>query len=171
MPNCLSQQITNRNDGDSLVIAHDRKMANAMLMHKSQTICEGMIDIGCHNVAGHDIGDRSCLWRLVGYDDSPDAIERCGLWCDDVEVLRLHYRYTVKHWRERFAKNRARAASIYDERFCRMWEFYLAAVELEFLHGSHMVFQLLLSTKRDAVPIMRDFMVDSERVAWTKLAG
>jgi hypothetical protein len=53
----------------------------------------------------------------------------------------------------------------------RMWEFYLAAVELEFLDGSHMVFQLLLSTKRDAVPIMRDFMVDSERVAWTKLAG
>jgi cyclopropane-fatty-acyl-phospholipid synthase len=88
-----------------------------------------------------------------------------------MEVLRLHYRYTVKHWRERFAKNRARAASIYDERFCRMWEFYLAAVEPEFLHGSHMVFQLLLSTKRDAVPIMRDFMVDSERVAWTKLAG
>jgi cyclopropane-fatty-acyl-phospholipid synthase len=52
-----------------------------------------------------------------------------------------------------------------------MWEFYLAAVELEFSDGSHMVFQLLPSTKRDAVPIMRDFMVDSERVAWTKLAG
>jgi cyclopropane fatty-acyl-phospholipid synthase-like methyltransferase len=50
------------------------------------------------------------------------AIERCGLWCDDVEMLRRHYRYTVKHWRERFAKNRARAASIYDERLCRMWE-------------------------------------------------
>jgi cyclopropane-fatty-acyl-phospholipid synthase len=95
------------------------------------------------------------------------ATERCGLWCDDMEVLRLHYRYTVKHWRERFAKNRARAAAIYDERFCRMWEFYLAAVELEFLHGSHMVFQLLLSTKRDAVPIRRDFMVDCERAAWT----
>ena len=99
------------------------------------------------------------------------ATERCGLWCDDTEVLRLHYRYTVKHWRERFAKNRARAAAIYDERFCRMWEFYLAAVELEFLHGSHMVFQLLLSTKRDAVPITRDFMVDSERAAWAKMAG
>jgi hypothetical protein len=52
---------------------------------------------------------------------------------------------------------------MHDERFCRMWEFYLAAVELEFLHGSHMVFQMLLSTKRDAVPITRDFMVDSER--------
>src|SRR5436305_840218 len=93
------------------------------------------------------------------------ATERCGLWCDDMEVLRLHYYYTVKHWRERFANNRARAAAIYDERFCRMWEFYLAAVELEFLHGSHMVFQILLSTKRDAVPITRDFMIDFERAA------
>jgi cyclopropane-fatty-acyl-phospholipid synthase len=99
------------------------------------------------------------------------ATERCGLWCDDMEVLRLHYRYTVKHWRERFAKNRARAAAIYDERFSRMWEFYLAAVELEFRHGSHMVFQMLLSTKRDAVPITRDFMVDSERAAWARTAG
>jgi cyclopropane-fatty-acyl-phospholipid synthase len=51
-----------------------------------------------------------------------------------------------------------------------MWEFYLAAVELEFLHGSHMVFQLLLSTKRDAVPITRDFMVDGERAAFAKTA-
>ncbi|MGA7031386.1 MAG: class I SAM-dependent methyltransferase, partial [Pseudolabrys sp.] len=99
------------------------------------------------------------------------ATERCGLWCDDMEVLRLHYRYTVKHWRERFAKNRAQAAAIYDERFCRMWEFYLAAVELEFLHGSHMVFQLLLSTRRDAVPITRDFMIDAERAAFAKTAG
>ena len=86
-------------------------------------------------------------------------------------MLRLHYRYTVKHWRERFAANRAKAVAITDERFCRMWEFYLAAVELEFLHGSHMVFQLLLSTKREAVPITRDFMVDSERAGWAKTAG
>src|SRR5829696_1112028 len=96
------------------------------------------------------------------------ATERAGLWCDDMEVLRLHYHYTVKHWRERFAKNRAKAATIYGERFCRMWEFYLAAVELEFLHGSHMVFQLLLSTQRDAVRTPRDFMVDAERSAWAK---
>jgi len=91
------------------------------------------------------------------------STERCGLWCDDAEVLRLHYYYTVKHWRERFARNRAQAAAICGEKFCRMWEFYLAAVELEFLHGSHMVMQLLLSIKRDAVPITRDFMLDAER--------
>jgi cyclopropane-fatty-acyl-phospholipid synthase len=52
-----------------------------------------------------------------------------------------------------------------------MWEFYLAAVELEFLHGSNMVFQLLLSTRRDAVPITRDFIADAERAAWAKTTG
>jgi len=91
------------------------------------------------------------------------ATERQGLWVADMEVLRLHYYYTLRHWRERFAANRAEAAAIYDERFCRMWEFYLSAAELGFLHGSNMVFQLLLSSKRDAVPITRDFMIDDER--------
>lgn len=86
------------------------------------------------------------------------ATERNGLWVDDAEILRLHYYYTVQHWRKRFEQNREAAKAIYDERFCRMWEFYLGAVELEFLHGSHMVFQILVSTKRDAVPITRDFM-------------
>jgi cyclopropane-fatty-acyl-phospholipid synthase len=93
------------------------------------------------------------------------ATERNGLWVSDIEVLRLHYYHTIRHWRERFARNRERAAHIYDERFCRMWEFYLAAVELEFLHGSHMVFQMLVATTRDAVPIRRDFMIDAERQA------
>ena len=93
------------------------------------------------------------------------ATERNGLWVADIEILRLHYYHTIRHWRERFAQNRERAAQIYDERFCRMWEFYLAAVELEFLHGSHMVFQLLAAKTRDAVPIRRDFMFDAERAA------
>jgi cyclopropane-fatty-acyl-phospholipid synthase len=87
------------------------------------------------------------------------ATERAGLWVADMEVLRLHYYYTIRHWRTRFAAHRDAALALTDERFCRMWEFYLAAVELGFLHGSNMVFQLLLSRKRDAVPIVRDFMV------------
>ncbi len=79
------------------------------------------------------------------------ATERCGLWCDDMEVLRLHDRlHSETLARALRQKSGPGAAAIYDERFCRMWEFYLAAVELEFLHGSHMVFQLLLSVKRDA---------------------
>ncbi len=90
-----------------------------------------------------------------------EATERLGLWVDDMEVLRLHYYYTIKHWRERFAARRNAAAALYDERFCRMWEFYLAAVELGFLHGSTLVFQLLLSRRRDAVPIVRDFMLEA----------
>jgi cyclopropane-fatty-acyl-phospholipid synthase len=93
------------------------------------------------------------------------ATERNMLWVSDIEVLRLHYYHTIRHWRQRFAQNRPRAAQIYDERFCRMWEFYLAAVELEFLHGSHMVFQMLAAKTRDAVPIRRDFMLDAERQA------
>ena len=91
------------------------------------------------------------------------ATERAGLWVADMEVLRLHYAHTLRHWRQRFAANRERAAALYDERFCRMWEYYLAAVEVGFLNGSQMVFQLLLSTRVDAVPILRDFMVDEAR--------
>jgi cyclopropane-fatty-acyl-phospholipid synthase len=91
------------------------------------------------------------------------STERAGLWVADMEVLRLHYAHTLRHWRERFAANRERAAALYDERFCRMWEYYLAAVEVGFLNGSQMVFQLLLSTRVDAVPILRDFMVDEAR--------
>lgn len=91
------------------------------------------------------------------------ATEQAGLWVADMEVLRLHYYYTIRHWRQRFAANRDKAKALYDERFCRMWEFYLSAVELGFLHGSNMVFQLLLSRRRDAVPITRDFMFEAER--------
>ena len=86
------------------------------------------------------------------------STERTGLWVADMEVLRLHYYYTIRHWRERFEANRAKAAALYDERFCRMWEFYLNAVELGFLHGSNMVFQIAIARPRDAVPINRDFM-------------
>ncbi len=89
--------------------------------------------------------------------------ERLGIWVSDAEVLRLHYYYTIREWRRRFEKNRDKAVALLDERFCRMWEFYLCAVELGFLHGSNMVFQLVLSNERDAAPITRDFMVDEER--------
>ncbi len=91
------------------------------------------------------------------------AIEQTGLWVADMEVLRLHYYYTIKHWRERFEANRAEVAALYDERFCRMWEFYLCAVEMGFLHGSNMVFQFLMAKERDAVPIQRNYMFERER--------
>ncbi|MDQ2762121.1 MAG: cyclopropane-fatty-acyl-phospholipid synthase family protein [Pseudomonadota bacterium] len=83
------------------------------------------------------------------------ATERTELWVADMEVLRLHYHYTLQHWRRRFAANRVRAAELYDERFCRMWEYYLAAVDVGFSNGTNMVFQLLLSAKIDAASILR----------------
>ena len=87
------------------------------------------------------------------------SVERSGLWVADAEFLRLHYAWTIAHWRQRFQANRNSARELYDERFCRMWEFYLKAVELSFRHGSAMVFQILLSKTRDAVPVWRDYML------------
>ncbi|MEM9575157.1 MAG: class I SAM-dependent methyltransferase, partial [Pseudomonadota bacterium] len=91
------------------------------------------------------------------------SLERCGLWVCDVEVLRLHYAWTLRDWRVRFQENRDEAKALYDERFCRMWEFYLSAAELCFVVGSNMVFQLLLSSERDAVPLERDWISDEDR--------
>lgn len=91
------------------------------------------------------------------------STERSRLWVADCEVLRLHYYWTIRHWRQRFLARRAETVAMMGERFARMWEFYLGAVELGFLNGSNMVFQLLLSKNRDDVPVIRDFIVDSER--------
>lgn len=86
------------------------------------------------------------------------AIERAGLWVTDMEVLRLHYAETLRHWRERFMARRGEALVMYDERFCRMWEFYLACSEVAFRELGHMVFQLQLTKKQTAVPLSRDYL-------------
>ena len=91
------------------------------------------------------------------------VVERSGLWVTDIEILRLHYAETLRHWLERFQANRDRAQAIYDERFCRMWEFYLAVCEAAFRNGPMMVFQLQLARRRDAVPLTRDYITDRER--------
>ncbi len=75
------------------------------------------------------------------------AIERSGLYVTDVEILRLHYAETLKEWRTRFLKNWAKAAALYDEKFCRMWEFYLAAAEMTFRYDREVVFQIQLSKR------------------------
>jgi cyclopropane-fatty-acyl-phospholipid synthase len=90
------------------------------------------------------------------------AAERAGLWVTDVEVLRLHYAETLRHWQERFAARRDEARALYDERFCRMWEFYLAACEAGFRNGRTMVFQMQLSHRRDAAPLTRDYIGAAE---------
>lgn len=91
------------------------------------------------------------------------STERVGLWVADCEVLRLHYYWTIRNWRERFEARRAEIVAMQGDRFTRMWEFYLSAVELGFLNGSNMVFQLLLSHGVADVPVTRDFVFDEER--------
>jgi cyclopropane-fatty-acyl-phospholipid synthase len=91
------------------------------------------------------------------------AIEQEGLWITDIEILRLHYADTLREWRRRFHENRAEIARLYDERFCRMWEFYLAGCEAAFRRLDQMVFQIQLAKRQDAVPLTRDYMLDWER--------
>jgi len=97
------------------------------------------------------------------------AVERAGLWVTDVEILRLHYAKTLRQWRRRFAANRDKAKALYDERFCRMWEFYLAGSEVAFRHMGQMVFQMQIAKRVDAVPLTRDYMHDVEREEASRL--
>ncbi|MBS1102299.1 class I SAM-dependent methyltransferase [Gluconobacter sp. Dm-62] len=91
------------------------------------------------------------------------AIERSGLWMTDCEVLRLHYARTLAEWRKRFDANRDKVLALYDERFVRMFEFYLVGAELAFRVQGHMNFQLQLTRSIDAVPFTRDYMFERER--------
>ncbi len=79
-----------------------------------------------------------------------------------MEVLRLHYYYTLRDWRTRFTANRDKAAELYDERFCRMWEFYLASSEMSFRHHFLNVFQIQITKHQDTLPISRDYMTKEE---------
>jgi cyclopropane-fatty-acyl-phospholipid synthase len=91
------------------------------------------------------------------------AVEKVGLWVTDIEVLRLHYASTLREWRRRFEANRDKIRALYDERFCRMWEFYLAGCEISFRHLGQMVFQMQLSRRLESVPLTRDYIADFER--------
>ncbi len=91
------------------------------------------------------------------------AIERAGLMISDVEILRIHYAETLRHWRERFLARRDEAKAIMDERFCRMWEFYLAISEASFRLGITVIFQIQLVKKVDALPLTRDYIGETEK--------
>jgi cyclopropane-fatty-acyl-phospholipid synthase len=131
--------------------------------------------------------DGVALVHSIGYSDTPAPInpfirkyifpgadipslsevfasaERSGLVVTDVEILHLHYAETLRHWRERFMTNRQHAAALYDERFCRMWEFYLVLCEIGFRFRSTMVFQIQLAKRTGAVPFTRDYMTTWEQ--------
>jgi cyclopropane-fatty-acyl-phospholipid synthase len=87
------------------------------------------------------------------------AVERARLVATDCEILRLHYAKTIAHWRARFTANRQSVAALYDERFCRMFDLYLAGSELTFRHLGHMVWQLQLARRQEAVPLTRHYLV------------
>lgn len=91
------------------------------------------------------------------------AVERSGLFVTDIEVLRLHYAMTLREWRRRFAANRNAIQSLYDERFCRMFEFYLAASEASFRQGGLLNWQMQVTRRQDALPLTRDYMMETER--------
>jgi cyclopropane-fatty-acyl-phospholipid synthase len=90
------------------------------------------------------------------------AIERAGLLVCDIEILRLHYAETLKAWRERFLARREEAVQLYDERFARMWEFYLAASEMAFRKQNMMNFQIQLTKRQGIVPMTRDYIGHEE---------
>jgi cyclopropane-fatty-acyl-phospholipid synthase len=92
------------------------------------------------------------------------SVERSGLIVTDIEILRLHYAETLRAWRRRFEAERHEIAAIRGERFCRMWEFYLAASEIGFRYSGHMVFQLQLAKRIDTVPITRTYIEQAERL-------
>jgi len=89
-------------------------------------------------------------------------LEKSGLIATDIEILRLHYAETLRNWRRRFMANRDTIAAIYDERFCRMFEFYLCGAEIAFRREGHMVFQVQLAHQQTAVPLTRDYITAFE---------
>lgn len=90
-------------------------------------------------------------------------IEKSGLLVTDIEILRLHYAETLKAWRERFLAHRDEVERIYDQRFVRMWEFYLASSEMSFREQNLMVFQIQLTKRQDVVPMTRDYIMREEQ--------
>ncbi len=90
------------------------------------------------------------------------AIEKAGLIVTDVEILRLHYAETIRHWRDRFEAARADIAELYDERFCRMFEFYLGIAEQSFRARRQYIWQIQLAKRVDVLPITRDYIGEAE---------
>ena len=85
-------------------------------------------------------------------------IEDSGLIISDIEVLRMHYAHTLRNWRERFLSKKETVLEMFDEKFFRMWEFYLASCEMAFKWGDQVVFQLQLTKDNKSVPITRDYI-------------
>ena len=102
--------------------------------------------------------------------ESSAAIEKEGLVITDVEVWRLHYAETLRHWLTRFEANIDAARALYDDRFCRMWRFYLLACEMSFRYGGQVVFQFQLALDNASVPVSRDYLYPAQAEAQARPA-
>jgi cyclopropane-fatty-acyl-phospholipid synthase len=102
-------------------------------------------------------------YHLPSLSEMVTASERVRLIASDVETLRLHYAYTLRHWLEQATKARKQIEALYDERFFRMWEFYLAGGIVMFESGAACNYQIQYIRDRNAVPITRDYMIETER--------
>jgi len=120
-----------------------------------------------HTIAWtHDLGPinpfiRKYIFPGAELSSLPEilaAVERSGLIVSDVEILRQHYAITLHHWRLRFESNRAKIIALYDERFFRTWQYYLASSETFFRHGKMAVLQIQLAKNAARLPITRDYM-------------
>jgi len=124
-----------------------------------------------HFIGNSDVPDFNNPWiekyifpggSLPSLSECTPAIERSGLIVTDIEVLRLHYARTLRLWRERFLARREEARTLYDERFCRMWEFYLSMSETAFRYQDIAVFQIQLARRQEAVPLTRGYVAERE---------
>ena len=124
-----------------------------------------------HFIGNSDVPDFNNPWieryifpggHIPSMSEFTPAIERSGLVICDIEVLRLHYAQTLRLWRERFMARRAEAATLYDERFCRMWEFYLSMSETAFRYQDIAIFQVQLARRQEAVPLTRNYLAERE---------
>ena len=102
-------------------------------------------------------------YHLPSISQMCEASQRVRLIASDIEVLRLHYAYTLREWLKRFTAARDQMVKLYDERFFRMWEFYLAGGIVMFESGSGCNFQVQYIRERTALPITRDYMLETER--------
>lgn len=133
-----------------------------------------------HFIGNSDVPDFNNPWieryifpggHIPSMSEFTPAIERAGLVICDIEVLRLHYAQTLRLWRERFMARRAEATALYDERFCRMWEFYLSMSETAFRYQDIAIFQVQLARRQDAVPLTRSYIAERETALKARESG
>ncbi|MBY0612711.1 MAG: cyclopropane-fatty-acyl-phospholipid synthase family protein [Beijerinckiaceae bacterium] len=124
-----------------------------------------------HTIGSSDVPSFTNPWivkyifpggHIPSLSDIAASAERAKLIITDVEVLRLHYAKTLRHWRNRFLARRDEAVKLYDDRFCRMWEMYLSMSETAFLYEDAVVFQLQIAKRQENAPLTRDYIGKAE---------